>query len=178
MTEMLYQWQHRRLNRRYYNFVMQKILAIRPDSLIEIGPHHALLSIGYFVTSPKVTMLDKIEMDPFSQTLFAQAGIQWHQKDVLADNLTDIPRHDCLVCLQVLEHIEKPFEFVQRIWHLGKIKIFSVPYLWQGDQEYHIHTGIDAAKFLSWFPEDPITIKIIREDTGHRRIIGRWEDKQ
>lgn len=176
MAEELYQWKHRKLNRNYYNFVTAKVLALNPSSLLEIGPNHALLSVGYFLTVPTITMVDKIEIDPFSKTLFGQAGIRLFQRDVLADDLSDIQLHDVLVCLQVIEHVENPEEFVHRVWGMGKRKIFSAPYLWEGDNKYHIHSGIDLAKFRSWFPEDPVSLRIVREETGYRRIVARWEE--
>ena len=80
-------------------------------------------------------------------------------------------KYDVVLCLQVLEHLDKPKEFVEKLFRTASTTILSVPYKWpKGSCKYHVQDPIDEQKILSWTGREPDEKHIIT-DNGKRRII-------
>ena len=76
------------------------------------------------------------------------------QADFLA---YDFSRHfDMVLNLQVLEHLDEPAAFSQKLLSIGDVVIISVPYKWPvGRSEWHVQDPIDEAKVVSWVGAAP-----------------------
>jgi hypothetical protein len=172
-------WRHRMDARNYYNRVLGRLCELGPESLVEIGPGDSVLSTAYFYSCPRREVIDKREIPEVCMGRFNSAGIKVHQMDILAKEseeiLSKMLPFDALVCLQVLEHVKRPAKFVQKVWDLAPIKIFSVPFEWHKDEEFHVHSGITVQRFTSWFPAKPARMEIVWEKTGWGRLIGEWK---
>ncbi len=163
---------HRKMNGNYYDFVTKMIDEMKPKSAIEVGYYHPILSILHGTSIDKKVYLDKTG---YGEEEIKKDGGLFYKNDVIEDELTFKKNEfDVLLCLQVIEHVEDPKMFVDKIWDFAKVKIFSVPYLW-GYYSGHIHHNITEEKFLEWFPKKPDSLFIIKENFDHRqsnRLIG------
>ena len=81
-------------------------------------------------------------------------------------------RFDLVLCLQVLEHLERPRQFAHRLLRAGLTVIVSVPYRWPGwVTEEHLHDPVDERKLHLWTGREPIQTAIV-EDLGVERLIA------
>ena len=86
--------------------------------------------------------------------------------DRSSDNITTPSLYDLIVCSQVVEHVDKPRQFVQKILSMTKhVAIISVPYNWRPCKNCHHKTHyITSEKMKSWSkPYMPIYETIITE---------------
>ncbi len=82
---------------------------------------------------------------------------------------------DLVFCLQVLEHLEAPEPFTQKLLRTGKIIIISVPYKWRkGHCKWHVQDPVDEAKVLGWAKKPWLNSAIV-EDDGAKRLIAVFE---
>lgn len=80
-------------------------------------------------------------------------------------------KYDVVLCLQVLEHLDKPAEFAQKLFNTGKKVIISLPYKWpKGFCIYHVQDPVDEKLIKEWTNREPIESYIV-EDNGVKRII-------
>lgn len=92
---------------------------------------------------------------------------------IQADFLTWRPDrvYDVVLCLQVLEHVEDPKEFAQKLFSVGKSVLISVPYLWpRGVCKSHIHDPVDDAKIEEWIRRAPDS-RLVVKDNGRKRLV-------
>ena len=95
-------------------------------------------------------------------------------RSVRADFLTweppagEVP-YDLVVCSQVLEHLDEPSRFLQKMIAVGRVVIVSVPFQWDDSNEYALNTMhhkqhfITADKFRHWaLPHVPVLELITR----------------
>ena len=80
-------------------------------------------------------------------------------------------KYDLALCLQVLEHVNDPKKFLQKIFSISKLSIISVPYKWSTGTKYHIHNMIDESIIFKWANKSPIYSEIVEEKEGIKRII-------
>jgi hypothetical protein len=94
-------------------------------------------------------------------------------------------RFDLVMCLQVLEHIERADAFAQKLLAVGDTVIVSVPYKWKpGRVRGHVQDPVDEAKLRSWFRREPNFSFVCREITtdAHRLVVVyepgdlKWKD--
>ena len=79
--------------------------------------------------------------------------------------------YDIVLCLQVLEHLDKPAEFAQKLFGTGKKVIISLPYKWpKGFCIHHIQDPVDEKLIKEWTNRKP-TESYIVEDNSVKRII-------
>jgi trans-aconitate methyltransferase len=79
--------------------------------------------------------------------------------------------YDVVLCLQVLEHLDNPKEFAQKLLQVGKTVIISVPYKWkEGSCKYHTQDPIDKEKLKGWVGREPDEQHVVT-DKGLERII-------
>jgi len=65
-------------------------------------------------------------------------------------------KYDMSLCLQVLEHVEEPHSFAQKLLNLSDVAVISVPYNWPaGRTKGHIHDPVDEKKMYDWFGREP-----------------------
>ena len=80
-------------------------------------------------------------------------------------------RFDLVLCLQVLEHVQAPSPFAQRLFETGNIVIISVPYKWpRGFCRHHLQDPIDETKLYDWTQRDPVETVIVAD--GLERLIA------
>jgi hypothetical protein len=78
---------------------------------------------------------------------------------------------DLVLCLQVLEHLDDPAAFAQKLLGSGVTLVLSVPYRWpEGTSRHHRHDPIDEAKLLRWTGQHPVETRIIKN--GRDRLIA------
>ena len=105
------------------------------------------------------------ELSPISSTtrMILADFATW---DPSTDNITTPSSYDLIVCSQVVEHVDKPRQFVQKILSMTKhVAIISVPYNWRPCKNCHHKTHyIKSDKMKSWSePYTPIYETIITE---------------
>jgi hypothetical protein len=83
-------------------------------------------------------------------------------------------RFDLVLCLQVLEHLDRPRPFARKLLAAGRTTIISVPHEWPGwVTEEHVHDPVDESKLRAWTGYDPTETAII-EDLGMERLIAAY----
>lgn len=112
-----------------------------------------------------------------------RGGIQ----SVLADFMdyklpNNVDTFDLLICTQVLEHVDNPKDFMQKLIRSAKISIISVPYNWNTcdfEKCGHKTHEISYNKTLEWsYPYVPIVHTIVEEKkkkSNKSRIILVFE---
>jgi Methyltransferase domain len=81
-------------------------------------------------------------------------------------------RFDLILCLQVLEHLERPEVFARKLLAAGQTTIISVPNEWPGwVTEEHVHDPVDDSKLRAWTGRDPTETSIV-EDLEMERLIA------
>jgi 2-polyprenyl-3-methyl-5-hydroxy-6-metoxy-1,4-benzoquinol methylase len=79
---------------------------------------------------------------------------------------------DLVLCLQVLEHLDRPAPFARKLLAAGGTAIISVPHEWPGwVTEEHVQDPVDESKLRGWTGRDPIETSIV-EDLGMERLIA------
>lgn len=87
-------------------------------------------------------------------------------------------QYDTVLCLQVLEHVENPKKFAEKLFLCGDNIIISVPYLWRkGRCKDHLHDPVDEAKLRSWTGKEPMK-QVIVEDNKMKRLVAIWQQHQ
>lgn len=85
---------------------------------------------------------------------------------------------DLVICLQVLEHLDDPHRFAQKLFDTGHTVIISVPYQWPaGFCLQHPQDPIDEEKLLRWTERAPIDQAIVVDDRLSR-FIGVFEGRR
>ncbi len=164
---------HRTVNREYYNWVIRKVFKLKPDSIVEVGGGHILLSVLSSYFCKEKLMVDIRSAKNCGGDLLKSFGIDFLQLDIMEYNLP--AGYDMLICLQMLEHLENPAIAIRRMWDSAKTRIFSVPFGWEPSPG-HIHNHITEEQFTGWFPRKPDETAIVQESCGSKRIIGVWKD--
>jgi len=81
---------------------------------------------------------------------------------------------DLVLCLQVLEHLEEPAPFAQKLLKTGRTVIISVPYNWPKDQhETHLQDPVDQEKLTSWTGQTPLESQVVAN--GAERLIAVYQ---
>lgn len=86
-------------------------------------------------------------------------------------------RFDIVTCLQVLEHIEDPKAFAQKLLAAGRTVIVSVPHAWPaGGLDGHLHDPVTERKMRAWFGREANFSYVCREVLNHSdRLIQVYE---
>ncbi len=78
---------------------------------------------------------------------------------------------DLALCLQVLEHVDAPGAFAERLFAVARTVIVSVPYRWPaGLVEAHRHDPVDDEKLHRWMRREPVEARIVKN--GHDRLVA------
>lgn len=90
------------------------------------------------------------------------------------DFKTDVP-FDLVLCLQVLEHLNKPKEFCQKLLSVGKFIIISIPYNWpRGFCRTHVQDPVNEKKLGRWVGKQWLNMAVVM-DGGLKRLIAVYE---
>ena len=80
-------------------------------------------------------------------------------------------RYDLVLCLQVLEHLNDPTAFAQKLFSIGEWVIITVPYGWPaGACPGHVQDPVDEAKLRGWTGREPLETVIVSD--GRNRLIA------
>jgi hypothetical protein len=151
----------RRKEFHYYKKVKEILDSLTFSSIIDVGCRKSPMMAGLDNTIYKA-MLDIQEIPPMD-------GIHMIQADFYT--WTPDRKYDVVLCLQVLEHLDKPKEFAQKLLQVGKTVIISVPYKWkEGSCKYHTQDPIDKSKLKGWVGREPDEDYVVT-DKGLERII-------
>jgi hypothetical protein len=146
---------------KYYQKVQSMLFKLPFTSILDVGSRKSPV-MEHIDSSIYKAMLDIKPMP-------VQPGIH----TITADFYKWKPdrEYDIALCLQVLEHLDRPKEFVEKLFQVARFVIISVPYKWaKGDCKYHVQDPIDEHKIFSWTGREPDEKHIVT-DVGKRRII-------
>jgi 2-polyprenyl-3-methyl-5-hydroxy-6-metoxy-1,4-benzoquinol methylase len=150
----------------YYKKVQEILSEITFSSIIDIGCR-------------KSPILENIDNSVYKSMLdIAPIKPRPNINNITADFYTWEPdmKYDVAVCLQVLEHLDRPKDFVQKLFSVADIIIISVPYKWpKGACKYHIQDPVDEEKVLSWTDRQPDEKYIVKDNKY--RLICRYNIK-
>ena len=169
LREMLFgSWQddywRSRKHLRYYSEVLRlaKQWAGDARTVIDVG-------------SGNLPLILELDWIPMKTSLdFYRKGRLPRCTNIKADFMTYAPpgAFDLVLCLQVLEHLECPEVFIEKLLHTGRIVVISVPYRWpEGQSKYHVQDPIDENKLLAWTKKPWIDQVVVKEANGEERII-------
>jgi Methyltransferase domain len=84
---------------------------------------------------------------------------------------------DLVLCLEVLEHLEDPAPFAQKLLRTGYTAIISVPYKWpKGACVTHVQDPVDEALLEQWTGRQPTETRIVVD--GRARLIAVYHSPQ
>jgi 2-polyprenyl-3-methyl-5-hydroxy-6-metoxy-1,4-benzoquinol methylase len=145
----------------YYKKVKEILEGLHLSSIIDIGCRKSPMMKGLGKNVYKA-MLDIQEIPPIDGINMIRADFYTWKPD---------RKYDVVLCLQVLEHLDKPKKFAQKLLQVGKTVIISVPYKWKkGSCKYHTQDPVDESKIKGWVGRDPDEQYIIT-DNNRKRII-------
>jgi SAM-dependent methyltransferase len=156
-------WKSRK-HLRYYNEVLRlgKQWAGDAKTVIDVG-------------SGNLPLILKLEWIPSKTSLdLYRKGRLPRCENIKADFMAYAPpiSFDLVLCLQVLEHLECPDAFVEKLLRTGKIVLISVPYRWpEGQSPHHVQDPIDENKLLAWTKKPWLDHVVVKEANGEERII-------
>lgn len=146
----------------YYKKIVTIVQHLEFDSIIDVGANRSPV-LEHIQAEKEKVLLDLT-------TVSAIEGI----RNIQADFFTWTPdkEYDVVLCLQVLEHLDDPFTFAQKLLSITKkTLIVSVPYRWkQGYCKYHVQDPIDFYKVKLWMKRDPSQSFIIKDEFLFRLI--------
>lgn len=145
----------------YYKHVLELLHALPLNSILDVGARRSPV-LENLPTVPDRVSLDRMPVP-------AQHGI----RHIVHDFYTWTPdkKYDIVLCLQVLEHLDRPKEFAAKLFQAGHSVLISVPYKWKkGACKYHVQDPVTLAKIRSWTGRDP-TAHVIVTDRGMQRVI-------
>jgi hypothetical protein len=157
----------RRKNWLYYQrvkLILEELTEAGPlDSILDVGPADTpVASWGRF--EHRATC--DIRHDP------KIPGARHYMSDFMELELPLVEPFSVVTCLQVLEHLEDPAAFMEKLLTYSEFLIVSVPYRWpKGKQAGHVQDPVTLAKVLQWSaPLEPLYMERIM-DRSERMIL-------
>jgi hypothetical protein len=147
----------------YYQAVLTILQALPYRSILDVGARRSPI-LEALPNSKERVSLDKL-------SVHAPAGI----RHIVADFFQWVPDqlYDCVLCLQVLEHLDAPAPFLQKLFATGRHIIISVPYRWKkGFCKYHVQDPVTLSKVVGWAGGRRPVAHWIIEDNGLQRLIA------
>ncbi len=152
----------KRKDMNYYKAVLAIVKALPYRSILDVGSRRSPVLEALPPSKERVT-LDKVAVK-------STPGV----RHIIADFFSWTPDrvYDLVLCLQVLEHLEQPAPFLQKLFATGTNVIVSVPYRWKkGACKYHVQDPVTLAKVIGWAGgRNPLAHWIV-EDNGWQRLI-------
>jgi len=146
---------------KYYKKVKEVLNSLHFSSIIDVGCRKSPMMAGLGDNVYKA-MLDIQEIPPMDDIHMIQADFYKWKPD---------RTYDVALCLQVLEHLDKPKEFAEKLLEVGKTVVISVPYKWKkGSCKYHTQDPVDKSKIKGWLGREPDEQHVVK-DKDRERII-------
>lgn len=143
------------------------------DILTELGARYSIIDVGSWDT-PVVTWGDfkyRMQIDK-KPCRVEYKGVDYVQKDWLKA----VVSADVITCLQVIEHVERPDVFLNKILLSCNIAIVSLPFQWEaGACKAHLHDPINLAVIEEWSGAHTFEFQIIK-DGGAERIVLYYDN--
>lgn len=133
--------------------------------------HHSLIDVGSAQTEYILWYTDfqfKLQLD--LRPLPNLQGINSWQM-----NFMEFPHKGFSValCLQVLEHVEDPEAFAQKLFTIADLVVISVPWEWPAHVDAsHKHDPVDEAKLMSWTHREPLEMELGKARLRHRMVAA------
>jgi trans-aconitate methyltransferase len=146
----------------YYRMVLALIQSLNYRTVVDVGSRRSPVLEQLPASKERVT-LDRLAVR-------SPPGI----RHIVADFTTWVPdkRYDLVLCLQVLEHLDEPAAFLQKLFATGEDVIVSVPYRWKkGACKYHLQDPVTLSKVVGWAGGRKPGGYWIVEDNGLKRLI-------
>lgn len=83
--------------------------------------------------------------------------------------------YDLALCCQVLEHVEDPKAFCDKLKTISKRLLITVPYKWRGNAPGHLHDPVDEAKLRSWMQVAPNCQQVVSEPFRASRLVAYYD---
>jgi hypothetical protein len=152
----------------YYQAVFQyvSVIANEAQSIIDVGSASAEY-IKWMPWIPSRSLLDY--------------RIAYHPNDGIHRIETDFFKfqpdntYDVALCCQVLEHVEDPTAFCDKLKTICNRLLVTVPYKWRGNAPGHIHDPVDEAKLRQWMRIPPNYSQVIHEPFREGRLIAYYD---
>ncbi len=155
-------WSERKQFNYYAEVVrLSRLYVPNGGSVIDVGAGyaHLLRRFDWFT--------HRVALDP--NTIRRQRGIERLCIDFF-EYRPETP-FDLVLCLQVLEHLDDPTRFAQKLFATGQTVIISVPYRWPaGFYQPHVQDPVDEEKLASWTGRTPTATLKVRD--GRERLIA------
>ncbi len=143
----------------YYRYIrnLLSMLSIRCESIIDVGSND--VDVISHLSCPKKVSLDLRK--PLEKT-----GVEPIKADFFKHSFQD--KFDIACCFEVLEHLDNPNIFSQKLLQTGRLVVVSVPFKWKvGECKFHCQDPVDADKIISWFNREPMFLQVVS-----RRMIA------
>lgn len=163
-----------RFDMMYYKYieVMLRCVAPQAESLVDIGSGNSPY-LEWFDWIPERVSFD-------IRTPYQSATVKGIQGNIYKHDFKR--KFDVCTCLQVLEHVEDPTSFVERLWSCSDLLMISVPYKWpEGKTKGHLHDPVDLELLTSWFGRKPNYQLVVSEPflgQKGRRLIAIFDADQ
>lgn len=153
-------YQSRKQSHTYYDLVRHLLRSLGPqESILDVGPADTPVATwGEFKAR---VAIDLKEQPPLDRVIH-----------VIGDYLDMEPAtFSVITCLQMLEHLEDPRPYTEKLIKESQTLIVSVPHMWPKDTtKSHKQDPISLKKFLGWFDEDPTFVRIVRDGCRNRLV--------
>lgn len=159
-------WEERRDDAYYREAIrLAKTYAPTGGTMIDVGSNETQLLARFGWFSRRVALDIRFRPpQPNVETVIADF------MDYQTDSVFDL-----VLCLEVLEHLQDPTPFAQKLLAIGTTVIISVPYKWRpGTWWEHIQDPVDEAKLEGWTRIKPIE-SIIVADRGKERLVAVYQ---
>ena len=150
----------------YYQAVLQyaAVVGHSANSVIDIGSGKTGY-VSWMHWIPNKYMLDfKVHGNP--------EGVHAVESDFL--QYRPDQKFDLVLCCQVLEHLENPSAFCDKLKETGSHLIISVPYKWLGNAPGHINDPVDEEKLRGWMGVEPNNAQVVYEPFREGRLIAYY----
>jgi len=111
---------------RYLFRAVDRRYGLRDRKLCDIGCAYGT-NLAYCVSGSYGIEIEQHEVD------FARAlGLSVYQRDLIHDDVSDLPKAEAAWCSAILEHVESPHIFLRKVWELlqpGGLAVIYVPTL-------------------------------------------------
>jgi SAM-dependent methyltransferase len=161
-------WENRK-NLQYYQTVVELARKYAPGATqaIDIGSNITQV-IHRLTWIPRRIALDIEEIPPASDVEAIRADFLKYDPGTI---------FDLVLCLQVLEHLEDPEPFAQKLLRTGRTLILALPYRWpHGLVGSHIQDPVDEDKLFSWTHTQPVETAMIT-DRRRQRLVAVYQSE-
>jgi len=147
--------------RAYYAVAHDLVMRLQPSSVLDVGGRQSPL-LSTLPPSISRTCLD-IERLPR-----LDPGIRF----VHADFATWSPdtTYDVVTCLEVLQHVDDPAAFAQKLFTVGRTVLLSVPFRLPRGMNPGRHPNLDETTLQRWTGRRPTAVQLVRD--GFDRLLA------